>query len=168
MRKVGERAGERALRCGRSPFHGSHRRIRSEAAGAQALADLGNSRDAHQKHKRAAQPRQGGIILVGNAAFFGVGGDDVQRVGETAVGYGDPSALRSGDGRSDAGDDFPGDAVSPERFDLLAAAAEQERVAAFESHDALAFERLAHEDVLDAALRHGVVPPRFADVDAAG
>src|SRR5262249_36781542 len=55
---------------------------------------------------------------------------------------------------SDAGHDLARDTVVRERFDLLAAPAEDERIAAFEPHDALSLPRLVREQPIDRALAH--------------
>ena len=130
-------------------------------------ADLRNGGRPHQEDQSAVQPRQRVVILRGDAALLGVGGDDMQRVGEAAVRDGDTGAFRRGDGRSDAGHDFVGDAVRQQRFDFLAAAAEQKRVAALEAHDVASVQRFAHDQGFDLALRHGVTAAFLAHVDAA-
>ena len=53
-------------------------------------------------------------------------------------------------------------------FDLLAAASEDERVAAFQAHDALAQAGLLQQQVVDLRLRHGMVRALLADIEAVG
>src|SRR5207248_1983544 len=77
-------------------------------------------------------------------------------------------ARRGAQRGGDAGDHLEGDAGGGERLGLLAAAAEQERVAALEAHDALAAaggvdQRLVYGD---AAL--GVAWAEFSDREAFG
>jgi len=55
-----------------------------------------------------------------------------------------------------------------ERLDLLAAAAEDERIAALQAHDAPALARQAHHQRVDLVLAEGVVVLFLADVDALG
>ena len=62
--------------------------------------------------------------------------------------------------------DFEAHAGSRERFELLAAAAEDERIAALEPAHALALLRELHEQRVDLVLRHLRVAGRLADVDA--
>ena len=65
-----------------------------------------------------------------------VAGDDGEGRGEAAVGDRHAGVGGRGDGGSDAGDDLEGDAGGCERERFLAAAAEDEGVAALEAHDA--------------------------------
>ena len=58
------------------------------------------------------------------------------------------------------------DAVGRKRVDLLAAAAEDERIAAFETQHALARERALDQERVDRFLAHRVIGPPLADVDA--
>ena len=58
--------------------------------------------------------------------------------------------------------------ASRQKRELLAAAAEDERVAALEPHDALAVAGEGDEQRVDRVLRHGVVAGQLADVDDLG
>ena len=66
------------------------------------------------------------------------------------------------------GHDLDVDAGVPAERELLAAAAEDVRVAALEPHDALALAGEVHEQRVDRVLRHGVVAGELADVDDLG
>ncbi len=66
-------------------------------------------------------------------------------------------------GRRDAGYNLERDAVPGEGLDLLAAAPEDERVAALEAQHALAFLGEPHQQFVDFFLRHGVVGALLAD-----
>src|SRR5207237_366132 len=64
-----------------------------------------------------------------------------------------------------AGDDLEGHAGGDELLRLLAAAAEDEGIAALETDDALPFLRFVDEKLVDLVLRHRVRAGAFADVD---
>ena len=66
--------------------------------------------------------------------------------------------------RRHAGNHLDGNSSGNQREGLLAASAEDERVAALEPHDALAAERAADHHPLDGLLRDGVPPGAFAHV----
>ena len=66
------------------------------------------------------------------------------------------------------GNNFEPDAVGREGIDFLAAAAEHERVAAFEAQHALSRERPLDQQRVDRLLAHRVVCPPLADIDALG
>ena len=100
--------------------------------------------DAHQEDERVdarreMRPVDAGVVLRG---IF-VAGDDGERRREPAVRHRDARVRGRGDGRRDAGDDLERDAGGGQRLRLLAAAAEDERVAALQPHDALARARPA-------------------------
>ena len=72
------------------------------------------------------------------------------------------------EGRGDSGDHFKGEAGEREGFGFLAAAAEDKRVAAFETDDIEALPAAFHEEIADFLLGHGMIRLLFADVDAFG
>ena len=79
----------------------------------------------------------------------------------------DPGGCRGGDRRTDARHDLERDACVSERLGFLAATAEDERIAALESHDQLALAAEFDEQCRDHLL--GDRPARsLADVDALG
>ena len=90
------------------------------------------------------------------------------RLRAVAVGERDAGVGGAARGRGDAGHDLEGDALGGERLDLLAAAPEDEGVAALEAHDALALLGQAHQQVVDVLLRHRVLRALLAGVDALG
>ena len=55
-----------------------------------------------------------------------------------------------------------------QRLDLLTAATEDKRVAAFEAHDRLTLTSLGDHDLGDFSLREDMVAALFPDVDALG
>ena len=71
-------------------------------------------------------------------------------------------------GRGDARHHLERRCRGGQRLHLLAAAAEDERVAALEAHHLLAFARQSHQQRVDFLLRHAVVVALLADVDALG
>ena len=75
---------------------------------------------------------------------------------------------RTGQRRGDAGHDLEGYPCGGERLRLFAAAAEDERVPAFQAHHLAPLPRQPHQQVVDALLRQAVVRPRLADVDPLG
>ena len=97
-----------------------------------------------------------------------VAGDDRERGGEPAMGERDPRDRRHRDRARDAGHDLDVDAGVAAERDLLAAATEDERVAALQAHDVLALAGEGHEQLVDGVLRHGVVAGELADVDDLG
>ncbi len=66
-------------------------------------------------------------------------------------------------GGGDTGDDFAGDTGFARRIEFLAAAAEDEGIAAFQAHDLLAGERLAHQQFVDQLLLHRVAAALLRD-----
>ena len=86
-----------------------------------------------------------------------------------AVGDRDPGVGGRGDRRRDAGHDLERDAGGREGLRLLAAAPEDERVAALEPHHETAREAMLDEAGVDLLLGHGVAASgRFDGVDRAG
>ena len=84
------------------------------------------------------------------------------------MGERDPRIGGNGDGGGHAGDDLEWDARLPEDLSLLAAAAEDERVAAFEAGHDVPPPGLLDEAPVDLLLGEGVIGPLFAGVDPAG
>src|SRR5690606_36631972 len=92
-------------------------------------------------------------------------GDDLRMVA-----MGEPAAERGARGAraADAVDDLHVDAGPAERRDLLARAAEHQRITALEAHHAVAGPRLADHERLDEALRGGAAAPALAHPTDAG
>ena len=78
----------------------------------------------------------------------------------------DAGRRRRRDRARHAGHDVVRDAGALQRQRFLAAAAEHERVAALEPHDAFAAPRGANHQRFDRALRHRMPPGALADVEA--
>ena len=81
-------------------------------------------------------------------AVLAVAGDEDASVRMVAVGQRDAGVGRGADRRRHPRADLEGNPVLGERLDLLAAAAEKERVAALQPEHALAFLREAHQSAL--------------------
>ena len=110
-----------------------------------------------------ARPRRGR----GVAPFARMAGDEDDAVGVVAVGQRHADRRRRGEAGGDAVDDLD---LEPERAQVrgfLAAAAEHERVAALEPHDALAAQRLGRHQPLDEGLRRARAAAALADLDDA-
>ena len=90
-------------------------------------------------------------------------GHERDRAREAPLGHRDAGVGGGGDAGGDAGHDLEGDALRPQRECLLAAASEDERVAALQPHDALAFLGAAHHQRLGLLLRHGLPAALLAD-----
>ena len=95
-------------------------------------------------------------------------GDDEERAGEAAVRDRNPAQGGTGYGCAHAGNDLDGHAGCGERQCFLAAAAEDERVAALEPHDPLAAERAPDHHALDRLLRDRVPAGALAHVRPTG
>ena len=74
----------------------------------------------------------------------------------------------TGDRRGDAGHDFERDALRPQELYFLAAAAEDERIAALQAHDPPAGLSLFEHDFVDATLPDRMPARLLADADAIG
>ena len=98
--------------------------------------------DAHVEDQRSGEPRQRRPVEA-RAGLAGrlVAGDDADRAGVVAVRQRDAGARRGPQRGGDARHDLVGDAGLAEGFGLLAAAAEDHRVAALEADDGAALAR---------------------------
>ena len=165
--KRGHRGDNAPLTCGRTLLQHRRRSVGAHARVQQARHDIGKRTDAHEEHERAlrAHERLEVDVVIGAGAL--VAGDDVQRRREIAVRHGNAVVGGNGDGRRDAGHDFVGHAMLGEQLELLAAAAEHERVAALQAHDLVAGERLVEQHLADLLLAHRVVRSALAHVDRA-
>ena len=79
-----------------------------------------------------------------------------------------PAPAAQAERGGDAGHHLAGDAGCGQGLRLLAAAAEDERVAALQAHHALAFAGEPHQQFVDLLLLHAVVGAGLADEDALG
>ncbi len=84
------------------------------------------------------------------------------------MGDGDAGVGGAGEDGTDAGDDLEGEFLAGERLGFLAAAAEDEGIAALETDDALAGAGFLDEEGVDFVLGEGVGAGFFAGVDDLG
>ena len=84
------------------------------------------------------------------------------------MGQRDLQACRRGDAGGDAGHDLDGDAFGAQRIELLAATAEDERIAALEANHRLAGLGALDQQRVDLVLRHAVRALGLADRDQLG
>ena len=81
------------------------------------------------------------------------------------MGHRDSGVGRHGQSGSHAGDFLKRNSVFLQQFQLLAASAEQEGVAALQTNHTLALQRLFQQDLIDAVLGHGMVAGLLAHVN---
>ena len=145
---------ELAVLAGRGGLNDGGGRAGRETAGLQAARDRLEIFHAHVNAERRAElgvvfPANRGVgfvrILVAGEKHDG---GTVGAVRERHAGIG-----RRGERGGDAGHDLERNAGVDERLGLLAAAAEDERIAALEADDGFALAREADERALDVALR---------------
>ena len=142
------------------------RRRRRQALGDEGVGDRPERRDAHEHDDRRAAAGDGSPVeRAARVARRHVRADDGEALHEAAVRDGDAGEGGCGDARRDARDDDDGDAARRAGLGLLAAAAEDEVVAALESQDVPAREGVLDEEVVDAFLRGEVATRDLADVD---
>ncbi len=145
-------------------LHEHSRGRRVEPGREQAAHDLAEGRPSRVDRDRLPGPGEGVEVEV-DAPVAGVPGSEGERAGRGAVGQRNARIGCTGEGRRHAGHDFAGDARLAAGRRLLAAAAEHERIAAFQSHHAPALAREADDERIDLVLRHAGGARRLADVD---
>ena len=158
------------LRLGRLLDDG-RRRVGAHPVVDQLRADDRQGADAHVDDDRLARPRQRRPVEIDDAvaalrAQMAGREDESRRV--IAVRERNPCAGGGPLGRADAGDHHERDAVRCQRLGLLAAAAEDVRIAALEPQHRAAALGQANQQIDDRALFQRVVPRLLADVDAIG
>ena len=99
--------------------------------------------------------------------MLGMSGDEQHAVRVVAVRERHAQRRGGGQPRGDAADDAHVDAGFVQGLQLLAAAAEDERIAALEAHDLLALARRRHHQLVDEALRRAAAAAALAHVDDA-
>ena len=112
--------------------------------------------------------RAEGVPVEVRLAVLGVAGRDHQRLGAVAMSEGDHRRGGASCSGGDAGHDLEGHASLDQRLDLLAAATEDQRIAAFEPHHPLAQLGASHEKRVDLRLAHEVAVALLAGIDALG
>ncbi len=170
------RLGQRGERRGDGPL-ARHRAALDRRRGLLGVAPgldqrrgvLGQPLDAHVEDEGAREggerpPVERRLGLLGVL----VAGHEGDRGGVVAVGDRDPGVGGGGDAGGHAGHDLELDPGLAQRLALLAAAAEDEGVAALEPDDALARAGGGDQPLADLLLRHRRHPGRLADVDELG
>ena len=117
-----------------------------------------NPLDAHQNNFRARRPGQ--LRPVEMALFFGlafVARNHRKAGAKIAMRERDTGIIRRGHDRRNAGHDFKRNFRRGEFLGFLAATAENVRVAALEPHDGVAFLGFGHQQLVQFALRNGMV-----------
>lgn len=130
---------------------------------------LADDRDAGHPHVEAKGAGGFGEVgVVEGGFFFGrvfVSGEEGELRAVVAVGDGDACVGRARDTGGDAGDDLEGNGSGGEFGSLFASASEDEGVASFETGDDFAFLRFLDTELVDFALRDGVVGGAFSGID---
>ena len=123
--------------------------------------------EAHIDRDRLARAQQGAPVEIDRAVAT-VAGDEDAGLRVIAMGQRDAGIGRASGGGGDAGADLERNALFGQFFDLLAAAPENEGVAALQAQHALALQGQLDHQVADLLLRQGVIGALLADIDALG
>ena len=167
LRRAADRRHEHALLRLRAPADDGRGGIGAAAVLDELLRDARQVRDAHEEYERVDARRELVPAHVAPALCrILVSRDDGERGRDGTVRDGDARIGGHGDGGGDARHDLERDALFLEQQALLAAAPEDEGIAALESHDGLALLRLRREQRADVLLAHRVMGGCLADVDA--
>jgi len=161
-----ERSDERALSGRRAVLdHGDGGRRRATVR-LQGVGDLPEVTHRHQEDDRPVRVAERRVVQrrLALGRIFMTRRDDERGV-VRAMGDGNPRVRRRRDGGRDARYDLEGDAARAKRLGLLAAAPEDERIAAFEPNDAFAARPQANQHRRNLVLRHRVGAGALADVD---
>ena len=137
--------------------------VGSQAARLQFLADAAQVVQSHVDHQAIAAAGQAAPIDAGPLLIdFLVAGNEGDAGAGLAMGDRDSRVGGSGDASGDARHHLNCHAMGRQVGGLLAAAAEQEGIAALEAHDALVLLGQLHQHRVGAGLGHGVMAPPFA------
>ena len=148
------------LGAARAPANERHGRVLAAAPGHEVARDHGQVLHAHVEHQRAVA--LGVDLPVVAALLLGgvlVPGDEADARGVVAVGHRDARIGRGGHAGRDAGHHLEGDARLHQLLGLLAAAAEDVRVAALQAGHALAGAGLVDDELVDLVLGRVWSPP---------
>lgn len=165
-RQLGERSEDAQLIGARAVLDDGDGCFRRAAGGDEFLGDDWRRIDTHEDHDGLGRARKGGPVQIGHAAFLGMAGNEGERLRMVAVGERYAGGGGAAEGGRNAGHDMHFDAFGADGFQLFPAPAEDERVAAFEAHDAQAFLGRGNEASVDFRLRYGMIALRLADRDA--
>ena len=163
---------DRALSGQRPVLDDGDRLLRVAAGGDQRAGDARQLAHAHVEDQR---PREGGQrrpvdrrvrALAASSRVWPV--TSATAPARPAVGDGDPRVGGGGHSGRDAGDDLERDPRRPQRERLLAAAAEDERVAALQPHDGPPGAGVLEHQLLGPLLRDGLAAALLADEQQLG
>ena len=104
-------------------------------------------------------------LPIGFRSILRVPGHEGDAAGEFAVGHRNAQRRRHRGACGDAGDDLDLDSLRAQRFDLFAAAAEDEGVSALQPHHVPSLPGVENEKLLDEGLGRGLAAAAFADLD---
>ncbi len=117
------------------PGDDRHGHVMPHPARPEPVAQPARVDGAHQNHERRARPRERGPVDSVVGARILLGSHDGHAAGDAGHRDRDPGGGRGSDARADPGHDLDLDTRRSERSCFLSATAEDERVAAHESHD---------------------------------
>ena len=149
--------------------HG-HGRAAGQAA-EQLAADALDAAHSHIDHQRqpGCMGRGGNLAPVGAAvAGFGMAGHEKYAMRAVAVGQRGAQAGQARETGGDAVDDIHLDAGLTQMFDLFAATAKDEGVAALEAHHAFAVLHGGNHELFDEGLGGALAAAALAHIDHAG
>ena len=130
----------------------------------ELLQDLFEAGQAHVDDQGLIRAREFRPVEV-DAIVLPMAGDEPHRLRDVAVGERNAGIAGSADAGGDARHHPAVDAFAGEGLDLLAAAAEDERVTAFQAHHLAPGLGMGHQQVVDAFLADAVELAPLADVD---
>lgn len=133
----------------------------------QPFAQQRQRMDAHIDRHRRTRARQRGEVQP-ESSVHGVTGGQRDHPALVSMRQRHGRIRGTGESGGNAWDDLEWHAGGGQRLDFLAAAAEDQRVAAFQPHHAPAIACQADQERVDILLLHAVVRARLADKDAFG
>ena len=147
-----------------APFHQGCRGIRSQPMGLELSSDQLQPVQAHIKHHR--QPGIGqGLPGQGQGAVLEVAGDKDTGLGMVPMGQGDTGIGRTAAGGSDTRHHLKGNTLPRQGLNLLAASAEDKRIASLQTQHLFALAGKAYQQPVDIRLGHWMAPLGLAHVD---
>src|SRR5579871_4964462 len=161
IRDVAQGAGDGLLIGPGAPAHGNRWRRPGSAVLDQLAGDLVNRADSHEDHQRLGLAH---FTPVDSRGI--VPGDEGHQLGVIAMRQRHTAISCDSERRRNARDNFKLDAGIGQRFQFFAAAAEYERIAAFEPDHGEPASRPLNHHAGDFFLREGVYGFLLADVDA--
>ena len=160
---IADAAAHNLLVGARSPAHAGCRGLRRLARRHELVHVRREVGGAHQDQQRVGARREPPI---GPAAVTGIAGRHDEHVrGHAPLRHGNPRIRRRSDCRRDPGHDGERHSRQLARERLLAAAAEDERVAALQAHDPFPLLRKAHDQGVRFLLAHLVAAGALPGVD---